>query len=164
DVNYAKSQLSDSSSTVSVESRRRRPSRCGPTDPNCPYPRSQSIATTIAQRWQSEPESVRQAYSKAEHDVLEEFEVEEMLMRSAKARKRARARRAKWIATHEPLALVEMEMQELELQRENVRGRGEDDSRHVNGTELIQGEEVVDWNTRDGVEAVEPGDAMQSGS
>ncbi|KAI0088914.1 hypothetical protein BDY19DRAFT_993731 [Irpex rosettiformis] len=105
-----------SNSVVSTESRRRRPSRYrppSPSDPTCPYTHSQTIASTIAQQWASEPESVRQAYSVAEQDVVEEFEVEEILMRSAKARKRARARRAKWIATHEPIVFIEMEMQEL---------------------------------------------------
>lgn len=62
------------------------------------------------------------------------------------------------------LGVLVSDPESVELQRENVRGRGEEDSRHVNGTELIQGEEVSDWITRDGVEAVEPGDAMQSGS
>lgn len=62
------------------------------------------------------------------------------------------------------LGVLVSDSESVELQRENIRGRGEDDSRHVNGTDLIQGEEMSDWNTRDSVEAVEPGDAMQSGS
>ncbi|KAI0694500.1 hypothetical protein BC835DRAFT_1003372 [Cytidiella melzeri] len=71
--------------------------------PPCSSPSSSSIAATIAQRWASEPESVRQAYHVAEHDVLDELEVEQMLM----PKKRARARRARWIARHEPIVFVD---------------------------------------------------------
>ena len=72
--------------------------------------------------------------------------------RSAKARKRARARRAKWIATHEPIVLIETEMQEL-----GALSSGQESTE----SEVRVGEEVLQEWASDMPEEVEQGRSTQ---